>query len=153
MKIYQLKTSQNLQISLEKAWDFFSNPKNLAKITPDWLSFNIKSDLPPKMHAGMIIIYTVRPVFNIPVTWVTEITHVSDKVYFVDEQRFGPYKLWHHEHFFKESENGGIVMDDKVSYAIPFGFVGTLFHKLFISKKISEIFSYRKTILEKMFNG
>lgn len=151
MKIYQHKTSQKLNISKNDAWDFFSNPANLSKITPNWLNFQVTSSLPEKMYAGLIVTYLVRPLFNIPQTWVTEITHVSEKNYFVDEQRFGPYKMWHHEHIFKETDDGKILMEDIVSYAVPFGFIGRIVNSIIISKKITEIFNYRGSVLEKMF--
>jgi ligand-binding SRPBCC domain-containing protein len=151
MKIYQLKTSQKLPISIEKAWEFFSNPANLSKITPTWLNFQVTSALPDKMYAGLIITYFVRPMLNIPQTWVTEITHVQEPNYFVDDQRFGPYKMWHHEHIFKHIEDNNILMEDIVSYAVPFGFIGRIVNKLIISKKINEIFNYRREVLEKMF--
>lgn len=151
MKIFQHKTSQKLNISKNDAWDFFSNPANLSKITPNWLSFQVTSSLPEKMYAGLIITYLVRPLMNIPQTWVTEITHVNVPNYFVDEQRFGPYKMWHHEHKFKETEAGKILMEDIVTYAVPFGFIGSIINKLIISKKINEIFNYRRKVLETMF--
>jgi ligand-binding SRPBCC domain-containing protein len=151
MKIYQLKTAQKLPVSLETAWDFFSNPQNLAKITPAWLNFQIMTDLPQKMRAGMIIFYTVKPLLNIPSTWVTEITHVNEPFYFVDEQRFGPYKMWHHEHIFKKDEDGLVLMEDIVSYVVPFGILGRIMHRLVISKKIREIFNYRTEVLNKLF--
>lgn len=150
MKLYQLKTSHNLPISLETAWKFFSNPTNLSKITPPWLNFEVRTELPEKMYAGMIITYFVRPLLNIPQTWVTEITQVNEPNYFVDEQRFGPYKMWHHEHIFKGTENGSVLMEDIVSYVVPFGFLGRIANKLVISKKINEIFNYRKKVLVEM---
>lgn len=153
MKIYQLKTAQKLNVPIEIAWVFFSNPNNLAKITPSWLNFQIKSNLPEKMYPGMFIIYSVRPLLNLPVTWVTEITHVNAPYFFVDEQRSGPYKIWHHEHIFRESEEGGIIMEDIVSYAVPFGILGRALNGILIRKKISEIFSYRKDVLEKLFEN
>jgi ligand-binding SRPBCC domain-containing protein len=140
-----------LPISLETAWDFFSNPSNLSKITPEWLSFEVKTKLPGKMYAGMIITYTVRPLFNMTQTWVTEITHVNEPFYFVDEQRFGPYKFWHHQHIFSATEDGMVLMEDLVSYVIPFGFLGRIINRFIVSKKIKEIFEYRKAVLEKMF--
>ena len=151
MKIYQYKTSQKLNISKNDAWNFFSNPTNLSKITPNWLSFQVTSSLPEKMYAGLIISYTVKPLLNIPSTWVTEITHVNEQNYFVDEQRFGPYKMWHHEHIFKEADDGNILMEDIVSYAVPFGYLGRIVNSIIISKKINEIFEYRRKVLEKMF--
>mgnify|MGYP003476924634 FL=1 len=151
MKIYQHKTSQKLNISKNNAWDFFSNPSNLSKITPTWLNFEVRTKLPEKMYSGMIITYFVRPLLNIPQTWVTEITHVNELNYFVDEQRFGPYKMWHHEHIFKSTESGGVMMEDIVSYAVPFGFLGRILNRLVIEKKISEIFNYRREVLIKMF--
>lgn len=150
MKIYQLKTTQKLPVSIDIAWDFFSNPKNLAKITPARLNFKTKSELPEKMRQGMIIVYTVRPVMNIPVTWVTEITHVNEPFYFVDEQRFGPYKMWHHEHIFREVDDG-IIMEDIVSYALPLGFLGRIANRIFVRKKVQEIFKYRSAILKDYF--
>ncbi len=151
MKIYQYKTSQKLNISKNDAWNFFSNPTNLSKITPNWLSFQVTSSLPEKMYAGLIISYTVKPLLNIPSSWVTEITHVNEQNYFVDEQRFGPYKMWHHEHIFKEADDGNILMEDIVSYAVPFGYLGRIVNSIIISKKINEIFEYRRIVLEKMF--
>jgi ligand-binding SRPBCC domain-containing protein len=151
MKLYQLKTEQKLPISKDTAWNFFSNPANLSKITPPWLNFEVRSKLPEKMYAGMIITYFVRPILNIPQTWVTEITQVNEPIYFVDEQRFGPYKMWHHEHIFKEEKDGGVMMEDIVSYVVPFGFLGRIINSLVIGKKIREIFNYRKEVLGKMF--
>jgi len=151
MKLYQLKTSQKLPISVETAWKFFSNPVNLSKITPPWLNFEVRTQLPEKMYAGMIITYFVRPLLNIPQTWVTEITHVNEPNYFVDEQRFGPYKMWHHQHIFAKSEDGSVMMEDIVSYVVPFGLLGRIANKFIISKKINEIFNFRKEVLVKMF--
>lgn len=104
------------------------------------------------MYSGMIITYLVRPLLNIPTTWVTEITHVHEPYFFVDEQRFGPYKLWHHQHIFREVENG-VEMEDIVSYAVPFGLAGRVMNKLVIERKIKEIFDFRSTILNKLFNN
>lgn len=150
MKIYQLKTKQFLPISIDKAWEFFSNPNNLSKITPPWLNFEVTSQLENKVYAGMIITYKVRPLLNIPITWVTEITHVREPNFFVDEQRFGPYKFWHHQHIFKKVD-GGIEMEDVISYAVLFGFVGIIINRLIISEKINEIFSFRKEKLTELF--
>jgi len=151
MKIYQHKTSQKLNISKNNAWDFFSNPSNLSKITPIWLKFEVKTKLPEKMYAGMIITYFVRPMLNIPKIWVTEITQVDEPNFFVDEQRFGPYKMWHHEHIFTDTDDGGVIMEDIVSYIVPFGFLGRIVNRLVIEKKINGIFNYRREVLNKMF--
>ena len=150
MKIYQFRSKQFLPISIKEAWEFFSNPNNLPKITPPWLNFEVTTQLDSKMYAGMIITYLVRPLLNIPTTWVTEITHVREPNFFVDEQRFGPYKLWHHQHIFSESENG-TEMEDIVTYAVPFGFIGRIANSLIISKKIKSIFDFRTQVLNKMF--
>ena len=150
MKIYQFRSKQFLPISIKEAWEFFSNPNNLPKITPPWLNFEVTTQLDSKMYAGMIITYLVRPLLNIPTTWVTEITHVREPNFFVDEQRFGPYKLWHHQHIFSESENG-TEMEDIVTYAVPFGFIGRIANNLIISKKINQIFSFRSRVLLELF--
>lgn len=150
MSMYQIKSTQRLPIDLATAWDFFSSPKNLAKITPAELDFQIKSELPEKMYEGVFIRYTVRPLFGIPVEWVTEITHIDEGRYFVDEQRVGPYKIWHHQHWFKEIP-GGVEMTDQVDYAIPFGPLGTLAQHLIVGKKVQQIFEYRTQVLEEMF--
>jgi ligand-binding SRPBCC domain-containing protein len=150
LKIYQYKVKQNLPISINETWEFFSNPNNLPKITPPWLNFKVKTKLDDKMYAGTIITYLVRPLLNIPTIWVTEITHVREPNFFVDEQRFGPYKLWHHQHIFNEVKNG-IEMEDIVTYAIPLGFIGKIANSLIISKKIKSIFEFRTKVLNKIF--
>ncbi len=150
MKLYQLRTKQELPISLEKAWKFFSDPKNLKDITPNEMNFNIISGADKSIYAGQIIQYKVSPVLGINLKWVTEITHVKENAYFVDEQRFGPYSLWHHKHFFKKI-NGGILMEDIVDYKIPYGLIGQFAHVIFVKKKLEKIFNYRHTKLEKLF--
>lgn len=153
MKIYRLKTKQTLPISLAEAWDFFSSPLNLKEITPDYMDFNITSDLTKesKMYPGMLISYTVKPLLGIPMTWVTEITQVKHHEHFIDEQRFGPYRMWHHEHFFKEVENG-VEMTDEVTYVLPFGIFGRIGHGLFIKKQLEGIFDYRFKKVEEIFS-
>ncbi len=150
MKIYTLHKKQNLPISIEQAWDFLSNPKNLKTITPDYMGFHIVSGADKPMYSGQIIQYIVTPVLRIKTTWVTEITHVRDKHYFVDEQRFGPYALWHHKHFIKEIE-GGVEMEDIIDYKVPFGFLGQLAHPILVKPKLEEIFNYRTKKLEELF--
>lgn len=150
MKIYRLETVQNLPISQKEAWDFLSDPKNLKTITPDYMGFQILSGAAERMYAGQIIQYIVTPVFGIPTKWVTEITHVQEGSYFVDEQRFGPYDLWHHKHFINPIKNG-VEMIDIVDYKIPFGFLGRIAHPLFVAPKLKEIFEYRKNALVALF--
>jgi len=152
LKIYRLETVQNLPISKEKAWDFLSNPRNLKTITPNYMGFKILSVESSKMFAGQIIQYIVTPLLNIPVKWVTEITHVKEGEYFVDEQRFGPYSLWHHKHFIKPIENG-VEMIDIVDYKIPFGFLGRMIHPIVVGPKLKEIFEYRRTALIELFGN
>jgi ligand-binding SRPBCC domain-containing protein len=152
MAFYQLKTLQRLPIGLDEAWDFFSSPANLKQITPSHMGFDITSGYAAgdKMHEGMIITYKVKPVLGIPLNWMTEITHIHDKVYFVDEQRFGPYDLWHHQHWFKAID-GGVEMQDIVNYKIPFGFLGDIANSIFVRKQLKGIFDYRFNKLEQMF--
>ena len=148
--IYTLTVMQQLPIKLSEAWDFFSSPKNLEYITPDHMGFKITSGEPGKMYAGQIISYKVSPIPGIKTNWVTEITHVEGGKFFVDEQRFGPYSMWHHEHHFEENEKG-IMMTDKVSYKIPFGFLGSIAQALFVKKQLKGIFEYRVNVLEEKF--
>ncbi len=150
MKIYTLHTKQNLPVSLEKAWEFLSNPKNLKTITPDYMGFTILSGAEKPMFPGQIIQYIVTPVLGIPTKWVTEITHVQDKEYFVDEQRFGPYALWHHKHFLKVIP-GGVEMEDIVDYKLPLGVIGQLVHPILVKPKLKEIFDYRQQKLIELF--
>jgi len=150
MKIYTLHKKQNLPISVNEAWDFLSNPANLKTITPDYMGFNILSGADRPMFPGQIIQYIVTPVMGIKTKWVTEITHVKDKEYFVDEQRFGPYALWHHKHFIKEIE-GGVEMEDIIDYKVPMGILGQLVHPILVKPKLEEIFNYRTTKLEALF--
>ena len=150
MKIYRLETIQNLPISQKEAWDFLSDPKNLKTITPNYMGFEILSGAAERMYAGQIIQYIVTPVFGIPTKWVTEITHVQEGSYFVDEQRFGPYDLWHHKHFINPIKNG-VEMIDIIDYKIPFGFLGSIAHPLLVAPKLKEIFEYRKNALVALF--
>ncbi|OIQ37823.1 MAG: hypothetical protein BM563_07695 [Bacteroidetes bacterium MedPE-SWsnd-G1] len=151
MAFYQFKRTQQINASLEDVWNFISNPANLKKITPDYMGFDItSSELPEKMYEGMIISYKVSPLLGIKATWVTEITKVKDNEYFIDEQRVGPYKLWHHQHKIIQN-SGGVLMEDIVSYAPPFGFLGKIANHLIIQKKLQEIFNYREKAMIKEF--
>lgn len=148
MAIYTLQRKQFLPISLKEAWDFFSSPKNLQAITPSYMGFQILSGADKSMYPGQIIEYTVRPVLGIPMYWMTEITQVRDMEFFIDEQRSGPYKLWHHQHFFKEVE-GGVEMEDIVHYQLPLSILGTCAHALFVKRQLASIFDYRYEVLDK----
>ena len=150
MKIYRLHKKQNLPITVNKAWEFLSDPRNLKTITPDYMSFDILSGADRPMFAGQVIQYIVTPVLGIKTKWVTEITHVIDKAYFVDEQRFGPYAFWHHKHFIKEIE-GGVEMEDIIDYKVPFGILGQLVQPFLVKPKLDEIFNYRTKKLEELF--
>jgi ligand-binding SRPBCC domain-containing protein len=142
-KAHTLKTIQKLPISIDEAWAFFSSPANLAKITPENMGFHVISQHHgDTMYAGQIIEYTVKPVLGIALYWMTEITQVVDKKYFIDEQRFGPYTLWHHQHHFKIIE-GGVEMTDIVHYKNPLGFIGRIANTLFVKKQLQQIFDYR----------
>jgi len=151
MAFYQFKREQQINSTIEEVWKFMSSPKNLKRITPDAMGFDIlTSDLPEEIYPGMIISYKVRPLFGIPTTWVTEITHVVPQKYFVDEQRVGPYSLWHHQHII-EAVSEGVLMTDIVSYRPPLGPLGSIANTLVIRKKLEQIFNYRKKALEEIF--
>ncbi|AUC81580.1 SRPBCC family protein [Lacinutrix sp. Bg11-31] len=150
MKIYTFHKKQNLPITKEQAWAFLSSPKNLKTITPDYMGFDILSGADRPMYAGQIIQYIVTPVLGIKTKWVTEITHVVDGEYFVDEQRFGPYALWHHKHFIKEIE-GGVEMEDIIDYKVPMGILGQMVNPILVRPKLEEIFKYRTQKLEELF--
>lgn len=150
MKIYNLHVKQKLPISVDDAWKFLSDPKNLKTITPDYMGFQIISGANREMYPGQLIQYIVTPVAGIKTKWVTEITHVRDKEYFVDEQRFGPYALWHHKHFIKEIK-GGVELEDIIDYKLPFGFLGQLAHPFLVEPKLKEIFKYRHQKLHALF--
>lgn len=148
--VYTLEVKQLLAVSLAEAWNFFSSPGNLSKITPEYMGFRITSETSGKMYRGQIITYKVSPFPGIKTNWVTEITQVSEGHYFVDEQRFGPYLMWHHEHRFEE-QSGGVLMTDRVSYKLPFGFVGRMAHELFVKNRLRQIFTFREAYLSQIF--
>lgn len=147
MAVHSIKTVQQIPADLQTVWAFFSNPQNLKEITPDNLGFNVISKHHGNtIYAGQIIEYTVSPLLGIPLYWMTEITHVKDHTYFVDEQRYGPYSMWHHQHHFKAIE-GGVEMTDIVHYKNPLWLLGEVANTLFVRKQLEGIFSfrYRKT--------
>lgn len=153
MKLYTFKKEQQVNTTLDAAWDFFSSPKNLKEITPEYMGFKITSDLGNgKMYAGQLITYIVTPLLGIPLRWATEITQVKDKEYFIDEQRFGPYAFWHHQHWFEENESG-VLMKDLVTYGLPLGFIGRIGNQILVKSKLEEIFDYRVKVVNKIFNS
>jgi ligand-binding SRPBCC domain-containing protein len=136
---------------LEEVWDFFSRPENLNEMTPANVSFNILSPITgQEMYPGMIIQYQISPLLNIPMNWVTEITQIRKHEFFIDDQRVGPYALWHHQHHFKAVE-GGTEMTDILHYQVPFGPIGSIANWLFVERMVEEIFRYREAAVEKLF--
>lgn len=151
MAFYQFHKQQKIRTTIDEIWNFISSPANLKEITPDYMGFDITTkNLPDKMYAGMVISYEVSLLLGIKTTWVTEITHIIEKKYFVDEQRVGPYSLWHHQHILEPLEDG-VLMSDIVSYQPPFGFLGALANKLIIKNKLNEIFDFRTKAIETKF--
>lgn len=152
MKIYTLHRRQTLPISLEQAWPFFSHPQNLEEITPAFLNFRITSAVPEEIYNGLIITYQIAAVAGIPMTWVTEIKQVERFKQFVDEQRIGPYRFWHHLHQFQEIE-GGIEMEDIVHYVMPWGWLGRIVHWIFVRQRLEAIFEFRRAYLSQKFSS
>ena len=152
MPIHVMHRKQTLAVGREEAWRFFSDPRNLARITPPTLGFEIVTpDLPARIHAGLMIQYRVRPLLGIPLTWLTEITHVAEGHHFVDEQRVGPYALWHHEHWFRDLGPGRAEVEDRVTYKLPGGWLAEPIHILVVRKQLAAIFDYRRIAIEKWF--
>ena len=150
MKPFILERTQILPITLETAWRFFSNPANLVKITPSEMDFRITSPPQSGIYAGQIITYTLRPLLRVAVAWTTEITHVDTPYFFVDEQRFGPYRFWHHQHRFREVERG-VEMLDTVHYLLFHDQLAGLINRLFVAPRLKRIFDYRSTALTNLF--
>jgi ligand-binding SRPBCC domain-containing protein len=151
MAIHVLQRRQVLPIAVDECWAFFSDPRNLPKITPASLDFTVLGTLPERMHSGLMIQYRVRPLLRIPVRWLTEITHVEPGRYFVDEQRVGPYQVWHHEHWFEGISPGRTEVRDLVHYVLPFGILGDLVHQLFVRAELKRIFDYREGVVSELF--
>lgn len=151
MSVHSLIRKQLIPTSIEVLWNFFSDAKNLSVLTPEKLNFRITSgELPDDIYTGQIITYKVSPILGIPMFWMTEITHVEKNVRFVDEQRVGPYRIWHHEHHFEQVKDG-ILMTDIVYYQLPFYFLGNIAHKLFVNKQLKDIFDFREEKIEQFF--
>ena len=150
-KVYSIKFVQNIPVTLAQAWDYFSSPANLAEITPPSFGFIIRSQHHgKKMYPGQIIEYTVKPLLGIPLYWMTEITQVKEGEFFIDEQRFGPFKFWHHQHHFKAIE-GGVEMTDILTYGLPLGVLGNIAHAIMVGNKIKAIFTFREKKTNEMF--
>ena len=151
MKLHRIYRRQVIPMSISKAWEFFSNPENLSTITPPWLNLTVISDVPKNMHSGMIISYRITPVVCVPRLWISEITHVNMPTYFVDEQRLGPFRFWHHQHVFKEVGRS-VEIQDIVNYAMPLGSIGEIVHAISVRKKVESIFNFRQKTLERILS-
>jgi len=150
--VHTLLAQQVITARREQAWDFFSNPRNLPQVTPPGLGFTILTpDLPSQVYAGLMIAYRVRPLAGIPLTWLTEITHVRPGEYFIDEQRVGPYAVWHHEHWFREVGGGRLELSDRVTYVLPFGPLGNLAHPWLVKPQLDRIFAFRQEAVRRLF--
>jgi ligand-binding SRPBCC domain-containing protein len=149
MKLHRIHRRQVIPISIIEAWKFFSNPVNLTRITPPWLNLTVISDIPRSMHSGMIISYRITPLIRVPTLWISEITHVNMPTYFVDEQRLGPFRFWHHQHLFKEVGRN-VEMQDLVNYVMPLGPIGEMVHTISMRKKVEAIFDFRQKALERI---
>lgn len=149
---HRLYREQQLNCDIQTAWDFFSSPKNLSKITPKDMGFTVLSDYnSEQITEGMVIDYIVSPLLKVPLKWRTRITHVEPNISFTDFQEKGPYKYWNHFHEFIPNKDG-VLMKDTVDYELPFGFLGKIAHRLFVKKKLAHIFDFRYSVLEKLFN-
>lgn len=152
MKIYSLKREQLVKAPLAETWKYFCNPHNLKHITPPELGFTVTTrDLPAEIYPGLFIEYRVSPILKIPLTWVTEITHVENQTMFADEQRVGPYRIWSHKHFFRK-EGKFTLMTDHVDYALPPVPLQGLINDWIVKGKLAEIFSFRKSAVERIFS-
>ena len=152
MPTHTLHQKQTIRASREAAWEFFSNPRNLARITPPALGFRIVTpELPECIHAGLMIEYRVTPLLGLPLAWLTEITHVSAGEYFVDEQRAGPYALWHHAHWFRDIGRGRVEVEDRITYRLPFQPFGDIMHPLVVKPQLEKIFAFRTKAMAGLF--
>jgi len=152
MTPHRIQSVQFIPVPPEEAWDFFSDPWNLPRITPPWLSFELLSDPPASMYPGLLIEYRVRPLWGISLRWLTEITHVVEPLLFVDEQRFGPYRFWHHQHRFRAA-GGGVEMEDEVHYLLRGGPLGRVVQRYLVHRRLEEIFDYRRAAVERIFGS
>ena len=154
MAVHTLQTKQIIRASMAEAWSFFSNPRNLAKITPPEMGFEVLTpNLASHIYAGMMIAYRVRPLLGIPMTWLSEITLVEEGVRFIDEQRVGPYAVWHHEHAFHDLGDGRVEMEDRATYVLPFALLGDLVHPWLVKPQLERIFAFREKAVRELFPG
>ena len=151
--LYSLYAKQTVAKDIDLLWDFFRKPRNLNKLTPEDVEFKITSGKSDDFYEGKIISYKIRPFKMINLNWVTEISQVKEGFYFVDNQIFGPYKMWHHEHHFKSNGDGTTDIIDKVKYKLPFYILGRLMHKIFIKRKLVNIFMFRQKQINNLFNN
>ncbi len=152
MKPFSFEYTQTLPTSLDESWIFFCDPANLARITPPAMKFRLTCSPPKDLHAGMILTYSLRPLFGIKVDWTTEITHMQKPFFFVDEQRIGPYRFWHHQHHFREVD-GGVEMHDLVHYLLPHMQFTALVNRCLVMPRLKRIFDYRRKTLQEIFPG
>jgi ligand-binding SRPBCC domain-containing protein len=150
MITHTLHRVQRFPGALGAAWEFFATPRNLDRITPPWLRFELLSSAPDRMCAGLLIHYRLRPMCGIPVTWTTEIVEVDEPRRFVDVQSKGPYLAWRHEHHFREVP-GGVEMEDRVHYALPGGMLGEPAHVYIVRPRLARIFEFRRRTVEELF--
>ncbi|MGG5210209.1 SRPBCC family protein [Chryseobacterium sp. MIQD13] len=149
---HRLYREQQLNCTIETAWKFFSSANNISEITPKDMNFIVLTTMEnDEIYEGMLIDYYVSPLFGIKMKWQTEIIKVDFQKSFIDFQKKGPYKLWHHHHEFVPNEKG-VLMKDTIDYELPMGFLGEIARPLFVKKKLEHIFDYRYKVLEKMFS-
>jgi ligand-binding SRPBCC domain-containing protein len=153
MSVHRIIHQQIINAQLAEIWDFFIAPDNLERLTPKDMRFKTTfPETPGPIYPGMVITYTVAPLFGIPLFWMTEITHVDPLCRFVDEQRAGPYRLWHHQHLFRQLADGQVEMTDVIHYALPLGWLGDIVNRLLVRQRLRHIFDYRRQVVDRIFN-
>lgn len=151
--LYTLYAKQTVDKDISILWDFFTKPSNLNKLTPEDVHFKIKSGDSDDFYEGKIISYKIKPFKLASLNWITEISKVKEGSYFIDNQISGPYKIWHHEHHFKINDNGTTEIIDKVKYKVPFYILGRVIHKIFLRRKLFNIFMFRQKKINELFNN
>jgi ligand-binding SRPBCC domain-containing protein len=150
--IHRLVREQEVWGDPAEIWEFFASPHNLDTLTPSSLSFQIVGDVAPRMFPGQMIEYRIGVLPGVRTRWLTEITHVREEEFFVDEQRIGPYRIWHHEHHFRPRADGrGVTMLDRVTYEVGWGPLGDAIHALWIGRQLTTIFDYRRRRVDELF--